>query len=79
VGQVIFFREKNAGKIFLAGPGWIINQGLYRAFHELSIILRPDQGLFFTIFIEPGRDGPEDKIDGPDRAENIRQLQVYTR
>jgi len=33
---------------------------------------------FFTIFFGPGWDGIEDKIDGLDRAENVRPLQVYT-
>jgi len=31
------------------------------------------------IFFGPGRAGLEDKIDGLDRAENLRPLQVYSR
>jgi len=50
-----------------------------RAFYELIIIFGPGQGyFFFTIFFGPGRAGPEDKIDGLDRAENLRHLQVYS-
>jgi len=68
---IFFFHNILVGledKIY--GPEW--------AFYVLSIIFGTGQGFFFIIFFGLARDGPEGKIDVPDRAENLPTLQVYS-
>jgi len=54
-------------------PTLVYNNILIGGYNNDNIIY------IFTIFFGPGRAGPEDKIDGPDWAENLQPLQVSSR